>query len=140
MTLAGCSEATTQSLSTQGGMSGPADPLKCSPPSIDLGELPQGGSGRGGFSLANRVDRTIEVARIETSCECLSVGPARSDVGPGESVWVEILMDLAKEPDFSGYLSIHVEGYDESGTCVFRTEVRCAVGNRTTELAPSGRS
>jgi len=65
MTLAGCSEATTQSLSTQGGMSGPADPLKCSPPSIDLGELPQGGSGRGGFSLANRVDRTIEVARIE---------------------------------------------------------------------------
>jgi Protein of unknown function (DUF1573) len=108
-------------------------PLRATPGLISLGTLGPGQTASGSFELQNRGTLPVEVARVETSCPCLEVGPAAMEIAPGGSAALTTRFNPAAEPDFRGRLAIEVAGRDRSGQPTFRARVRVEVGE-----APSG--
>jgi Protein of unknown function (DUF1573) len=94
---------------------------------LNLGEVPVGGQKQGKFSLTNRSAAPVEVAEIETSCDCLTIDLANRVLSPGQRVVGRALLDLHKEPGFTGKLSIDVTGKGQSGQGVFTLAVKVAV-------------
>lgn len=75
------------------------------------------------------------VAAWRSSCDCLSIEPARLALGPTEVARLTCLLDFSSEPDFAGDLGIQVagdlgiqvEGLDAHGTVVLVFEIRVSV-------------
>jgi hypothetical protein len=72
----------------------------------------------------------VDVARIETSCDCLDIRLPRRVIGPSEKVLARASLDLTKEPDFLGGLAIEVKGVTSSGTVAFSLVVNVTVWPR----------
>jgi hypothetical protein len=104
--------------------------LTPSVPTVDLGIVPQGGHETETFSLTNAGSTPVEVARVETSCDCLAIRLARRVIGPSEKVLAQAALDLSKEPDFRGSLAIEVTGLTSSGTVAFSLVVNVTVRPR----------
>lgn len=92
--------------------------LDANPARINLGEVAQGGRKDATFTLTNSGTRTIELARIETSCPCLTVDvPLR--IPPGEQVESRAKLDLRDEPNFTGEVAIEIRGWTKANEQAF---------------------
>jgi hypothetical protein len=118
---------------------GPQLPLKISPDPISLGTLDPGRSAVAKLTLRNSGSDPVIVARVETSCPCLTVAEQSTEIGPGQAADLTMEFDPADDPDFRGGLSIDVIGRDPLGGIVFRTraqiEVRAQPGEPANRLS-----
>lgn len=75
--------------------------------------------------IENRSESSVGVSRWRVSCECLSVAPASLQLGPGESVFIALVYDPAKEGgEFTGNLLISVEALSgDAKVCEFGVPV-----------------
>ena len=114
-------------------------PLSLIPRTLDLGVLPLGRTARGEFRLANRLDESIAILRVETSCECVTVNPDSFRIDPRGEIPLRIAFDPSGEPNFRGKLRVEVIGYGPSDQIVFRTSVRVEIkgGNASSSSNPS---
>jgi hypothetical protein len=85
---------------------------------IDMGEVAPAGRKEATFTLTNAGMRTIELARIETSCDCLSV-EVPSRVAPAEQVVCRAKLDLSEELNFTGEMAIEIRGWTSAGELAF---------------------
>lgn len=90
-----------------------------------MGEVSRGGRKQAGFSLTNPGTQVIELARIESTCPCLTIDVPRC-LAPGEQVSGRAKVDLRDEPNFTGEVSVGVKGWTRAGELAFiaRVEVR----------------
>lgn len=105
--------------------------LEATPSRIDMGEVAPAGRKQATFTLTNAGTRTIELARIETSCDCLSVEmPSR--VAPAEQIVCRAKLDLREEPDFTGDMAIEIRGRTSAGEQAFfvTADVRVPSGSK----------
>lgn len=85
---------------------------------MNMGEVAQGGCKVEPFKLRNPGKQTVELARIETSCDCLTVDvPSR--VLSGEQVECRAKLDLSHEPKFMSDLMIEIRGWTSAGEAAF---------------------
>lgn len=105
----------------------PSLPLITSKSRLNLGEVRAGGQKQSDFWLTNRTASPVEVAEIETSCDCLTIDLPRRIVSPTEKVAGHVLLDLWREPRFTGQLGIEVRGKEKSGKLVFSLMVKVNV-------------
>ncbi len=100
--------------------------LIAEPTTIDLDEVPRGGRKQAAFSLTNPGAQTIELARIESSCPCLTMGVPRR-LAPGEQVSGRVKVDLRDEPHFTGEVSVEIKGWTHTGELAFALVVEVKV-------------
>lgn len=93
---------------------------------IELGCIRRGGTARQTLVVANGSTTPALLARITTTCECLSVEPLPISLEPGGRQTIAIACDFSDDPDFTGSLAIEVALLDSSGTtrCAFTTALR----------------
>jgi hypothetical protein len=103
--------------------SGRRFPLTISPDPVMLGTLNAGQHTQFELVLANSGTEPVTVARVATSCPCLSVQQVPIRIGPTETRTLVLYFDPSDEPDFRGGLSIEVVGHDENDSTVFTTRV-----------------
>ncbi len=94
---------------------------------VDLGVLYSGGSARMILKIKNTSDRSCDVAKLESSCECTSLKLQTMKVGPSEETYLLISTDMTKEPDFLGDLRIEAKGSAPSGAEVMLFHIRLSV-------------
>ncbi len=85
-------------------------PLLLSPGMIDLGTLAQGERREFVLHLQNPHDRSVVVEQVETSCPCLEVTSLPWQFSPYEERKLHLVLDMAKEREFSGRLFITMRG------------------------------
>jgi hypothetical protein len=104
--------------------------LDANPARINMGEVAQGSCKDADFTLTNWGTRTIELARIDTSCPCLTVDvPPR--IFPGEQVEGRAKLDLRDEPNFTGDLAIEIRGWISAGEEAFLVVVAVRVPGKS---------
>jgi len=86
-------------------------PFEISPDPIELGVVRKGEKAQGAFSLFNPGSELLTIERIETSCPCLTVGPAPIRLRPGERTVLAASFDSSGDPDFAGRLSVDITAY-----------------------------
>jgi Protein of unknown function (DUF1573) len=80
-----------------------------------------GDRGEVAVSARNRSMRTIAIARVDSSCPCISVAPSRGRIEPGETESFSVAFEPeADEPDFDARLVVNVTGYSADGAVAFR--------------------
>ncbi|HUY32582.1 MAG TPA: hypothetical protein VMV69_07345 [Pirellulales bacterium] len=89
----------------------------------ELGSVGRGAAAEGTMVIANKLAHEVRVAKVTTSCECLSVHLPFKTLAPNESTIAEFRLDMSKDPDFVGGLGIDVHGLDASGFELFYFEV-----------------
>jgi len=94
---------------------------------LSLGQVAPGSQKSLAFWLMNQSAVPVEVAEMTSSCDCLNVELPERHLVPGQRVEGGIELDLRKEPQFRGRLSIEVEGKDKSGQVVFTLVVKVDV-------------
>jgi hypothetical protein len=93
--------------------------LKVSPEAIDMGKIQAGGCKYVPFTVTNPSDVLVAIARIETSCGCLTIDLPANLIGLGQTVRCHARIDLATEAGFLGNLSVRANGLHESGAVLF---------------------
>lgn len=102
-------------------------PLVPSEITLNLGQVAPGSQKSLAFWLTNRSAASVNVAEITSSCDCLKVDLPERGLAPGERVEGRIELDLRKEPQFLGKLSIRLTGRGKKGETLFSMEVQVAV-------------
>jgi hypothetical protein len=97
------------------------------PSVIDVGTIAAGGSAESELTLTNSTDVPISIARVRTSCECVSVVPSASRIESHKTQKVVAHIDLSDEPDFTGGLGPDIEFLDAAQQTRFRFTLRAAV-------------
>ena len=97
---------------------------------IDLGIVPQAGREQETFSLTNPTAEPVQIARIESSCDCLEIRLLATEVPPAGKVLAQARLDLSKEPEFIGSLAIQVNGLTGSGVVAFSIVINVSVRPR----------
>jgi len=64
--------------------------LKVSPPFLDLGNVIEGTTQKGVFSIANTFDQEVKIIRVVCSCSCTGVEPDKRLLAPGEVTQVKV--------------------------------------------------
>jgi hypothetical protein len=82
--------------------------LTIEPRCVDLGIAASNGQREYTLTVRNHSHEAIVIDRIELSCECLTVSPALTTVGPREARNLHVRADLSREPDFRGTLVLVV--------------------------------
>jgi hypothetical protein len=100
--------------------------LLTSTPTVDLGATVQGQRREFLLHLRNPHDRPVVITQIESSCPCLTARDLPWSCFPGEESSQSLVLDLAKQPDFSGPLLITAKGFSGRNT-VLQTEVQVQV-------------
>jgi hypothetical protein len=93
--------------------------LSINPESVDLGKVPQGSLHMRTVWLENRRQTPVRIVSLTSSCECAQILLPTRTVLPGEKIAASVECDLAKEPDFSGGLSIDLAGQSPDGEAAF---------------------
>ena len=75
------------------------------------------------LSILNSGSESVTVARIETSCPCVTIAPSQITVAPSARALLLVAFDPSGEPDFRGGLSIRVTGYLTGDIVAFSTLV-----------------
>jgi len=83
-----------------------------------MGEVAQGGRRDATFTLTNSGTQAIQLARIDTSCSCLTVD-VPLHISPGEQVEGRAKLDLRDEPNFTGEVAIEITGWTSAGEQAF---------------------
>jgi len=97
----------------------PVGLLQCFPSVIELGEVPQAGRKEAIVTMTNSSDAYVEIAKLKSSCDCLTLEFPNRRLEPGETVTCRGLLDMTKEPQFKGRLGIECEGRTASGELAF---------------------
>lgn len=92
--------------------------LVVEPELIDYGELKQGQMREVTVTIRNRMNTTLVLMRVETSCPCLSVKMERSRLEPGAAIALSTRLDMSRELHFVGRLLLTVGLFDNEGTKV----------------------
>jgi len=69
----------------------------------------------------------VTLERIETSCLCIRTTPTSIEIGPNETVTLEVSFDPSSDPDFTGALGVEISAYLAGGQLGFRTLVKVRV-------------
>jgi hypothetical protein len=96
---------------------------------LNRGEVPAGGRKQCDFWLTNQTASPVEVAKIETSCDCVTIDLPKQNSAPGQNVAGRALLDFRHEPRFTGRLKIEVKGKRKSREVVFALVLKVSVGN-----------
>ena len=97
------------------------------PDRLDLGTLAPGQDAHAKLSLRNNGDKPIVVARVKTSCECVTLEPSEFQVDPQSTVTLDVQYDSSRDPDFLGGLGVNLTGEASSGTALFCVNVDLSV-------------
>lgn len=95
--------------------------------SLDFGIVPQGGEHREYFELRNPTDSTVEVSRIDLSCDCLAITLVHRRVPQGGKVMACADLDLRGAPHFLGGLEIDAKGLTALDQTAFVLTIRVDV-------------
>lgn len=98
--------------------------LIATPDPLDLGNLSPGEASQENLILRNIGDKPIDVARVKTSCECISIEPK-------SSLNVVVRYDPGESPDFRGGLRAIVTGESSVEEPLFRATVELSVRERS---------
>lgn len=90
--MAGCGPASVGS-SEAPPLLESALPLVAAPAVLDLGIVRLGETRRGTIVVRNRTDRTVEVARVETSCAYVGINPDPFPLEAGEWLTLSVRVD-----------------------------------------------
>jgi hypothetical protein len=96
-----------------------ASALEC-PGTTNLGKVRPGVAVTVPFEVHNRGREPIEVARIETSCECVQVLPPSARVEPSGSFNFSLKCDAVRDDGFRGRLAVDINGFDAAGRSLFQ--------------------
>ncbi len=95
-------------------------PLEVSPRTLSLGTVPQAGQASSSFTIHNRSSAIIHISHVETSCPCAEVLLPRRDLAPGDEMTGQLVLDVAKEPAFTGVLGIEITARMPDDQVAFR--------------------
>lgn len=90
---------------------------------IDLGVIEQGEFQKFSQWIRNRSDQTIQIAKLETTCDCLEAHISVSQLEASEKALICLSYDATKEPDFVGALQVEIRLINNLGDCVGKIEV-----------------
>ena len=111
--------------------------LTVTPDRLDLGVLAPGQGARAKLSLRNAGDEPIVVARVKTSCECVSIEPSEFRVEPKSTVTLDVQYDSSHDPDFRGGMGVIVTGESRDQKALFNAVVDLTVtGSKRREARP----
>lgn len=94
---------------------------------LTLGGVPQGGRVEKEVWILNSNNREIFFERIDSSCECLELSPATANFGPNQTLRMKLVLDLRREPKFTGNLRIEASGLDRASHVVLGITVDASV-------------
>jgi hypothetical protein len=124
--LPACSLSDLPTTSTQ--LLGVADRLEIvSPGPTSLGILPPGCPANGRLTVKNSTAASIKIARVETSCPCITVPHLPVAIASGTEHVLTVSFDPRADPDFRGGLSIDLKGYDPDGNVLFACRIEFEV-------------
>ena len=117
------------------GECAPAEAAFAKPESFVLDRVRCGEQMRSEVLVTNRRPQSCSVVTWRTSCDCLSIEPARLALEPAEETRLTCVLDFSDDPDFAGDLGIQVagdlgiqvEGLDAIGSVILAFEVRVSV-------------
>jgi Protein of unknown function (DUF1573) len=96
---------------------------------LDLGTVSQGTSGQAEFLLRNPSSEPIVIGRVEKSCPCLNIRLFGTAIPPGAELRGEALLDMSREPSFTGNLAIDLRGKTSEEKSAFEMVVLADVRN-----------
>lgn len=94
---------------------------------LDLGRVASGRPARLRFELLNESHERIRLARLESSCKCLSLALDGAEIGPAERATATAVFDNRSEPEFRGRLDVRVRGFGDANRPVLQTMVEVEV-------------
>lgn len=140
--LSGCTGERTPTISDATSAS-PAGEITCRTDGLLV--FPGKGPVLGPVRPAERVERSgelhnpgsvpVEVASVESSCDCFTVTLGATTVEPGGRVPVRIVLDLSHDPKFAGQLRLEATGYTPTRAVAFA--IRVDVDVDVTEAKPN---
>jgi hypothetical protein len=101
--------------------------LQSSLTALDFGTMPQGEHGEIVFWLLNPNPETVEIAYIDSSCDCFRIDLDKQIVAGGEKIRAVAHLELEKEPRFSGELQPEARGRTPAGDIAFSIQARVGV-------------
>jgi len=125
--VAGPGGASSSSSAAESGTERGETPLVPSCVNLDFGIVSQGSRARRFFELRNTSGRSIELYRIETSCECLELHVDHGGILAGKTVMAAASLDLTHAADFTGQLAIEVKGLSRAETTQFSMTINVEV-------------
>ena len=93
--------------------------IKIKSQEIFLGKLRPGQRVSKKMLVENLSSKAIIVARMETSCTCITITPCPARIEPHDSTEFTVEYDPFEEPDFRGRLSIEYSAKDDGGNILF---------------------
>lgn len=108
------------------------------PTSVDLGTISAGGEAKARLRLTNSSDSWIEIADVQTSCDCLSVELAERRIPPHHGVEANARLDLSGEPEFTGGLCPEIRLFDAAGREAFCYTVNANVVTKVARCRRAG--
>ncbi len=100
--------------------------LTISPDLLDLGTVKPGERIESVFTIVNPTERECAGVDVTSTCACLTFALPRT-IPPKQSVIGEVLLDLAKEPNFTGSMEVLVTGLGDEGVFLFQFTVLVSV-------------
>lgn len=107
-----------------------------SPSPVNLGTLSPGQVAEAKLTVRNETARSRSLARIESSCPCVKIGPVVQTLRAGDMESLILIFDASEEPDFRGRLAVNVRGLDDAEMELFSVEVQVCVTERRGESQP----
>jgi hypothetical protein len=102
--------------------------LEVFPRELDLGTIARGTSGKAEFVLRNTSSQPVQINQVETSCPCLDIRFPEV-VEPDAEMRGEAVLDMSREPHFTGNLAIILRGKTGEKKLAFDMVVMAEVRN-----------
>ena len=87
-----------------------AEPVLVTPRAVQFGQVRRAEARQADLLFTNQTVDDIEVTEVTSTCPCLSVMLSLARIRPGESVPARVVLDLSREPAFTGRLAIRANG------------------------------
>lgn len=97
------------------------------PETLDFGVLSKALRKELIFHVVNSGETTIEVSRLETSCDCVEVILSTHVIPRGKTIQATAQLDLSESTTFSGKLHMTVNGFDQRGNAVLQLLINVEV-------------
>lgn len=96
-------------------------------PDIDLGYLPPGGRETEIIEIKNDKGRSLTIDRWQTTCECVTIEPAKTVVPAAGTAMVRVTADFSDDPKFAGRLRVEVVGLTSDARPALEFDARLRV-------------
>lgn len=97
--------------------------LIAEPATVRLDAVRAGGRANARVSVRNTTANGVTIAKLTTTCDCVSVDLVGRTIRPGSAIEADVVLDLAKEPDFVGKLAVGVEALTADGAVVLQMDI-----------------